>query len=209
MKSERDGVNTEDWVVFDDDALRTANAKRLELLTPILIITTPACGFVTRTGPLPPYAPWWIILPAGMLLGFLISLLVRAGFAYTYRPFAANEKNFEVQIRGKTSRVADVTAAGVMVMSGDGVELAIRLRAGHGPWATLLLRNHDGPVLDAYHRDVLLAVIRGSSIVRPRDPYDKNGTFGRYNHPYTLDRADAESFVMNPPGPGDSRPWGQ
>ncbi|GAA4265175.1 hypothetical protein [Frondihabitans peucedani] len=209
MKSNRQDVDNEGWVVFDDHALKATNAKRLQLLTPILIIATPVCGFVTKSGPLPPYAPWWIILPAGMLLGFLISLLVRAGFAYTYRPFAANEKTSEVQIRGKTTRVADLTTAGVMVMSGDGVELALRLRAGHGPWATLLLRNHDGPVLDAYHRDVLLAVIRDSSIVRPSDPYDRNGTFARYNHPFTLDRADAESFVRNPPGPGDSRPWGQ
>lgn len=73
----------------------------------------------------------------------------------------------------------------------------------------MLLRNHDGPVLDADQRDVLLAVVRGSSIARPSDPYDKSGAYARYNHPGTLDRADAESFILNPPGPGDSRPWGQ
>jgi hypothetical protein len=200
------------WVEFVDEPLRATVRRNFRITVLILVGGMSLVGFFPPKGggePLVATIPWFVVVPGGALVGAGLAALWGLWLRFAYAPFAVDLTTKRLRIRGRTRTFADLTRANVTTPGRDPAELALHLSVTKYLSVTVLVRGADGPALQPERREVLVEVIRGSSITRPSSPYDPTGKFARYNHPYTLDKADAETFVTAPPGPGEPRPWGE
>ena len=195
------------WVGFADDPKRQAFLRTMRIALPVTVLGGTATVFSSRSGETP-FQTWGLItVPIWFAFWSIAAVIVWRVVLRFSRPFAVDVDGQRLSIRGRVLTFQQVDSAELIPLTNDDTAgLLLKLGRKKGPKVTVLLRDRARPVLDDERRELLLAVIRGSTIARPVSPHDPTGAFGRYNFPGTLDRAGAEQVVMQPPAPGEHAP---
>lgn len=191
---------TDDWTVFEDAPQQRVLRRRLRVAAPLVVVLGTASAFFSKGGQTPFELLGWVAVPlwfAGSLVVVLVVWLCTRG---TIAPFAVDLERQVIRIRGRVHPFSDIDMAELDPLTNNEKDaLSIRFGVRRGRKASVLIREGRRPALDGDRRDLLLAVIAGSSIVRPSSPHDPTGRFARFNFPGTLDREAAARVVEAPP----------
>ncbi|MBO9049336.1 hypothetical protein [Curtobacterium flaccumfaciens] len=195
------------WIVFEDEPKLRVIRKRFRRVMPWIIVLGTATVFVSRGGPSPFRSIGWLALPIWFVGYTLVVLGLWQIVRWQTRPFAVDVDRSRIRIRGRELTFADVDVAELDPPGNEEADgLSLRFGVRRGRKASILVRAGREATITGAHRTALLAVIDGSSIVRPTDPHDPSGRFARHNFPGTLDKAAAAQVIEDPPQVGEPAP---
>jgi hypothetical protein len=195
------------WVEFADAPKQRAFLRVMRTVLPIMVLVGTASVFFSRSGE-SPFRTWGVVaVPVWFVFWSTVAAITWNVVLRLSRPFAVDVAGRRLRIRGRVLTFEQVDSAELVPLSNDDASgLLLKFGQRKGRKASVLLRDRAEPVLDDERRDLLLAVVRGSTIARPVSPHDPTGAFGQFNFPGTLDREGAEQVVLQPPAPGEHAP---
>jgi len=195
------------WVEFADAPKQQAFLRVMRTALPVAVLLGTATAFFSKSGDSPVELFGPIAVPIWFVGWSTVAAITWNVVLRLSRPFAVDVAGRRLRIRGRVVAFEQVDSAELVPLQNDDRSgLLLKFGQAKGRTATVLLRDRAEPVLDDERRELLLAVVRGSSIARPVSPHDPTGAFGRYNFPGTLDKAGAEQVVLRPPAPGEPAP---
>jgi hypothetical protein len=197
----------ETWVVFDDEPKQRVLVRAMRVFLPAIVIFGTAGAFFSRGGEsaVDLFGP--IAVPVAFVFWATVAAVGWNVVLWLNAPFAIDVDGRRLRIRHRVVPFDQIDRAELVGLSdGDRAGLLLKIGRRRGPTASVLLRERSTPVLDDDRRDLLIEVIRASSIIRPADPHDPTGRFGPFTFPGTLDKAAAEQVVRDLPAPGEPAP---
>lgn len=198
----------ETWVVFDDEPKLRLLVRVMRVAMPATVLLGTASAFFSKSAGDSPVDLFGLIaVPIWFVLWATIAAVVWNVVLWLNAPFAVDLRGRRLRIGRRVVPFAEITRAELVpVPNDDEAGLLLKLARGRRPSVSVLLRERATPVLDDARRDLLIEVIRASSIARPVSPHDPTGKFARFNFPGMLDKAGAEQVVRDPPAPGEPAP---
>ena len=188
------------WIAFEDAPKHRVTRARVQRFIVIVLVLGPLSVFFSRGGDSPFQELGWVALPIWFGGWSLVALVAWLTTRRVTSPFAVDLARERIRIRGRSHRFADVDTAQLDPPNNnerDGLSLQLAVRGGRK--VSVLIREGREPAVLGERRDLLLAVIAGSSITRPSSAYDPTGKFARFNFPGTLDKEGAAAVVRSPP----------
>lgn len=136
-------------------------------------------------------------------IGFVVHQIVR----FVNPTLLVNLHTREIKIRRKRVPFADVTRATVrMFGTGRRPSLGLALGTDSGLKGSVMLRDAGNRPLPEPARQLLLIVLRESTVSPPYASYDPKGRFAQHNFPGQLTKDDAIELVESNPEIGDPIP---
>jgi len=200
-------MSDETWIVFDDEPKQRVLVRAMRVFLPATVILGTAGAFFSRGGEslVDLFGP--IAVPISFVFWATAAAVGWNVVLWLNTPFAIDLEGRRLRIRHRVVPFDQIERAELVGLSdGDQAGLLLKIGRRRGPTASVLLRERSTPALDDARRDLLIEVIRASSIARPVSPHDPTGKFGRFTFPGTLDKAGAEQVVRDPPAPGEPAP---
>jgi hypothetical protein len=197
----------ETWVVFDDEPKQRVLVRAMRVFLPTIVIGGTAGAFFSRGGDSLVEAFGPIAVAVSFVFWATVGAVGWNVVLWLNAPFAIDLAGRRLRIRHGVVPFEQIERAELVGLSdGDRAGLLLKIGRRRGPAASILLRERSTPVLDDARRDLLIEVIRASSIAPPASPHDPTGKFARFNFPGMLDKAGAEQVVRDPPAPGEPAP---